>query len=72
MKKYIHHTCSFCGNDWTVEDGFNLKTMQCPPCDAWDNDKPKREAEKAERDRLDKWWEEEGKAIDNYVRSRVF
>jgi hypothetical protein len=51
-KKYIHYSCKFCNNDWTVEDGFNLKTMQCPPCDAWDNDKPNRDKEMQEWRRL--------------------
>lgn len=68
--KYKHYSCSFCNNDWTVEDGFNLKTMQCPSCDAWDNDKPKRDAEKTEQQRLDKWWKEEGKYIENHLRSK--
>ena len=51
-KKYIHHSCSFCGNDWTIEDGYNPKTKQCPPCDAWDADKPKRDAEREEWRRI--------------------
>jgi len=53
-KKYIHHSCKFCNNDWTVEDGFNLETQQCPPCDAWDADAPKRQAELEEWRRIDK------------------
>jgi len=51
-KKYIHHSCSFCGNDWTIEDGYNPETKQCPPCDAWDADKPKRDAELEEWRRI--------------------
>jgi hypothetical protein len=47
-REYIHHSCKFCNNDWTVEDGFNLETQQCPPCDAWDADREKRDAETKE------------------------
>lgn len=60
-----HYSCSFCGNDWLLEEGFNLKTMQCPPCDKYDLEEPTR---KAERDRLQKWWEEEGKYIERYLK----
>ena len=66
MKKYIYHSCSFCGNDWTIEDGFNLKTKQCPPCDKYDEEEPARQAE---RDRQKKWWEEEGRFIEAHLAS---
>lgn len=50
-KTYIHHSCSFCGNDWTIEDGYNPETKQCPPCDAWDAEKPARRlAEEQQRE----------------------
>ena len=52
MKNQVWHSCKFCNNDWTVKDGFNLKTKQCPPCDAWDADKPKRDAELKEWKRI--------------------
>ncbi len=52
MKKYVHHSCSFCGNDWTIEDGFNLKSKQCPPCDSYDLEEPKK---KLERERIAEW-----------------
>ena len=61
MKKYTHYSCSFCKNDWTIKDGFNLKTNQCPPCDAYDIEYLIR---KAEINRQRKWWEEEGRFIE--------
>lgn len=57
MKQTQHYSCSYCGNDWTIEQGFNLKTNQCPPCDEFDVEEPLR---KKERERLIKYWEEEG------------
>lgn len=62
--KVVFHSCSFCGNDWTIEEGFNLETKQCPPCDAYDKEEPARQAE---RDRQEKWWQEEGRYIDAYL-----
>jgi hypothetical protein len=65
MKKYTHYSCSFCGNDWTIEDGYNPATKQCPSCDAYDREEPAR---KAERDRQSRWWQEEGRHIESYLR----
>ena len=64
--KNTHYRCSFCGNDWTIEDGFNLKTKQCEPCDKYDEEEPFR---KAERYRLAKWWEEDGRFIEAHLAS---
>lgn len=63
MKKF--YSCSFCNNDWTIEEGFNLETNQCPPCDIYDREEPIR---KVERERQEKWWREEGVYIKAYLR----
>lgn len=67
MDKHKFYSCSFCGNDWTLDQGFNLQTKQCPPCDAYDRDEPAREAERQQqRD----WWERDGKYIESYLRNK--
>lgn len=43
------YECSFCGNDWTIEEGFVLKTMQCAGCQEWDDTKEQRDKEWKER-----------------------
>jgi hypothetical protein len=47
--------CSFCGNDWSLDEGFVLKTMQCKGCQDYDDTKPQRDKEMKERM---KWVEE--------------
>jgi hypothetical protein len=67
MKDINHlHTCSFCQNDWSIKDGFNLKTKQCASCDKYDLEEPEKEKE---RDRHEKWWQEEGRFMEIYFRS---
>ena len=62
-----HYSCSFCGNDWTLEQGFNVNTKQCPPCDKYDEQAPKI---KAERDRILKYWEDEGRFVEANLKNR--
>ena len=49
MKKIIHYECRSCHNEWVLEEGFRLDTMQCFGCQKWDDDKPIREKEQEER-----------------------
>lgn len=65
----IFHSCSFCGNDWTISQGYNPETKQCPSCDAWDRDEP---AKKSEREREKVWWETEGRRIHAHVGANFF
>lgn len=59
--------CSFCKNEWSINEGYSLKTKQCAGCDVYDREEPIR---KAEAERLRIWWETEGIHIHNYVGSR--
>lgn len=47
MKLY---ECSYCHNEWALKEGFRLDTMQCAGCQKWDDDKPIRDKERAERE----------------------
>lgn len=49
--------CSFCGNEWSLDEGFVLKTMQCK---GYDDAQPQRDKEKKERMKS----EEEFKSIN--------
>jgi len=40
------YTCKFCGNDHTLDDGFELSTHQCASCHDYDIQKPA----------IDKYW----------------
>ncbi len=60
----ILHTCSFCGNSWTISEGFNIETKQCTPCDVYDIEEPARELERVKQR---KWWDGEGRFIDAHV-----
>lgn len=64
MQKQIFYICSFCKNDWTIEEGFNLKTNQCHLCDTFDIEEPIRNAE---RDKSTKWREEQLPYIEAYL-----
>ena len=58
------HECSFCHNTYTLEEGFHLKTMQCAACQKYDDEKPQRDAERAERVKMQ---QELGKVDFPYV-----
>jgi len=47
--EYGLYTCSSCDNTWSLEEGFRVDTDQCASCQKWDDDKPKRDKEWAER-----------------------
>lgn len=47
-----HYECRSCHNEWTVKQGFNIKTKQCPMCQKWDDEKPQREKEWEERQKF--------------------
>lgn len=42
------YECKYCHNEWSLDEGFRLDTMQCAGCQKWDDDKPKRDAEMKE------------------------
>ena len=60
----LQRECSFCNNEWSISEGFNLETNQCKSCDDYDREEPIREAER-ERQRL--WWDSNGKYIERYL-----
>lgn len=59
--------CSFCGNEYSINEGYSLKTKQCFGCDEYDREEPIR---RAERERLQRWWETEGRRIDAHLATR--
>ena len=41
--------CLFCGNYWSLDEGFVLETMQCKGCQDYDDAKPQRDEKMKER-----------------------
>lgn len=62
--KNLLRECSFCNNEWSINEGFSTKTNQCKRCDDYDKEEPIREAER-EKQRI--WWETDGKYIERYL-----
>lgn len=61
----VSYECTSCNNVYTEEEGFSLATCQCYSCDLYDVEEPIR---KAERNRLKKWWEDEGRYIEANIK----
>jgi hypothetical protein len=36
--------CSWCGNEWTLAEGYDIVSKQCKGCSDYDKEKPIRQA----------------------------
>ena len=52
MDSDVYYSCSFCHNDYTINQGYNPKTKQCKGCDDWDNKGKKEQVDKIKLNNL--------------------